>query len=145
MEPETAAAVNEHLGLAFDHLREAIMLAIAGEPTGEVGGAIGRLERFVASGGDTSVLMEGLPSDAQQFISDTAGLFSDEELAQAKADVEGLVNVEAEEDDLEAKRAFNPAFEGDEGDEEDDEFSGLFDDIDEEESDDDPSDAPAAF
>lgn len=160
MEHETAQQVNEHLGLAFDHLREAIMLALAGTPTGEVStGAIGRLERFVASGGDTSVLMEGLPSDAQGFMEDVTGLFDPEkfdapeeppkreyqdapltptEVIQAAEDL-GMVIAKDEETGLDT--AFLP--DGDE--EEEDEFSGLFDDIEDEDDLSGPDDAPAAF
>lgn len=189
MEHETAQQVNEHLGLAFDHLREAIMLALAGTPTGEVStGAIGRLERFVASGGDTSVLMEGLPSDAQGFMEDVTGLFdpetfSEEVVAEVNPDhdnqgpltptevvqaAEDLGMIIAKDPDTGLDTAFLPEpgpsdvfvdepnkqeeFTQEEvealaaeiaEEEEEDEFSGLFDDIEDEDSG--PDDAPAAF
>jgi hypothetical protein len=162
MDADAANAVNEHLGLAFDHLREAIMLALAGEPT--AGGAVARLERFAATG-DTEILMEGLdelslrprpgemPEDTVARVvaaaSEVSGLFDDEDFSK-KAEEPAREYEEApveEQEEEWLKVPLTPEnLAPDDDEEEEDEFSGLFDDIDEDDdSDDGPADAPAAF
>lgn len=144
MDAETATDVNEHLGLAFDHLREAIMIAIAGHAVTQ-GGAMERLEKFIGSGGDVNTLTEGLFDDGPFSVkaSEPVREYEDEpltptELVQAAEDLGAIIAKDPE-------TGLDTAFAPEEVEEEDDEFSGLFDDIDEEEEDDDPSDAPAAF
>jgi hypothetical protein len=147
MDAETATEVNHHLGMAFNHLQEAIMLALAGQQSEGIGGAMSRLERFAATG-DTDILTEGLddlslrprpgemPEDTVARVvaaaSEASGLFDDEEFS---------TKVEEPAREYEDVTPDGPVEE-----EEEDEFSGLFDDIDEDDdSDDGPADAPAAF
>lgn len=144
MDAETAQEINSHLGQAFGHLQEAIMLALAGQPSEIPGGALGRLEKFVESGGDVSTLTEGLfdddpfvvePEAAQREYEDTP--LSVEEMEAAATDLSGILA--ADQEDASLKEIDEEPV----GDEES-EFDGLFDDIDEE-IEDEPGDAPAAF